>query len=95
VVSTEVELSNGILTLRVSNQPGVGHAHLQKVYEKGGAVLVFEKGKQLHTDARYINATDLTSSTVSKGDGGWIMRRCGRKANIVANVSAPRATRLR
>lgn len=74
MVSTEVELSDGTLTVRVENEPGAGHEQLLQMQEEAGeAGFVFEKGVQLHTSVRH--TTGLTSSRVSKGDGGWIMMR--------------------
>eukprot|EP00962_Isochrysis_galbana_P043610 scaffold16668_cov119-Isochrysis_galbana.AAC.4 len=60
--------------VRVENEPGIGHAHLLEM--QGEAGFVFQKGVQLHADARHMNPTEFTSSTISKGDGGWIMMRC-------------------
>ncbi|KAJ1448541.1 hypothetical protein M885DRAFT_623342 [Pelagophyceae sp. CCMP2097] len=63
------------LTLEVFNEPGPDH---ERLLDASGVALhdkVFAQGQRLHPDLRCANAA---ASTVSSGDGGWIMRKCAR-----------------
>eukprot|EP00967_Tisochrysis_lutea_P054198 scaffold67699_cov30-Tisochrysis_lutea.AAC.3 len=60
-----------MLVIRVINEPGCGHEHLCELSESSD---VFNKGSRLHPALALSNEED--SVIVSKGDGGWIMKRC-------------------
>jgi len=64
-VSTEVEVCDHQLFLRVINEPGEGHSYLCNL----DPTRVFEKGARFHE----ANQSDVIDS---KGDGAWIMRKC-------------------
>ncbi|KAJ1448100.1 hypothetical protein M885DRAFT_623762 [Pelagophyceae sp. CCMP2097] len=63
------------LMLELFNEPGPDH---ERLLDATGVALhgrVFAQGQRLHPDLRCANAA---ASTVSSGDGGWIMRKCAR-----------------
>jgi len=70
-IVTEVDLGRDMLVIRVINEPGCGHEHLCELSESSD---VFNKGSRLHPALALSNEED--SVIVSKGDGGWIMKRC-------------------
>ena len=57
------------LTLEVANEPGPRHSKLTTMEQKAVRDKVFSQGSRLHPE--------LVSS-VSSGDGGWIMRKCAK-----------------
>ena len=74
IVSTEIELSarDGLLTVRVINEPGVNHDYLRKHVVPSR---IFEKGARFHHDDPSLGVQSA-SRVGSRGDGAWIMRRC-------------------
>jgi len=73
IVSTEIELEDHTLTFRVINEPGPRHADLCKLTRVNEQV--FSKGRRLHLPSDMVDSQNATAR-VSKGDGGWIMKRC-------------------
>jgi signal transduction histidine kinase len=63
------------LTLEVFNEPGPDHSRLLDASGDALHDRVFAQGQRLHPDLRCANAG---ASTVSSGDGGWIMRKCAK-----------------
>jgi len=75
IVLTEIDLEDGILTIRVINEPGPDHDHLCELSDKMRASeQVFAKGVRLHKEDALHDQNSM--SAVSKGDGGWIMKKC-------------------
>eukprot|EP00967_Tisochrysis_lutea_P063345 scaffold81689_cov34-Tisochrysis_lutea.AAC.3 len=74
IVLTEIDLEDGILTIRVINEPGPDHDHLCELSDKMRASeQVFAKGVRLHKEDALHDQNSM--SAVSKGDGGWIMKK--------------------
>eukprot|EP00967_Tisochrysis_lutea_P097289 scaffold142836_cov32-Tisochrysis_lutea.AAC.4 len=66
------------MTIRVINEPGPRHAELVRLSEEGAHRVndrVFAKGTRLHSTSDRIDYANATAR-VSKGDGGWIMKKC-------------------
>ena len=74
------------LTLEVFNAPGPKHSMLLATSRQLVQDKVFAQGSRLHLDLMGTSttgtvssvSTDRTVSSVSSGDGGWIMRKCAR-----------------
>jgi len=77
-VLTEIELRDDVVSIRVINEPGPSHADMVRNFHSQGASFssrVFAKGTQLHNADDQIDQANGTAR-VSKGDGGWIMKKC-------------------
>lgn len=57
------------LIIKIVNEPGNNHEQLMKM--KDAAKTIFQQGNKLDN-----MSNGFTSSTISSGDGGWIMRQC-------------------
>ncbi|KAG8462663.1 hypothetical protein KFE25_004639 [Diacronema lutheri] len=81
VITTDVSIAHGVVTMRVVNLPGPSHERLCAAPDSAAAV--FEKGRRLHED----DADDLRTAKVSAGDGAWIMRKCSAALSGWCSIS--------
>lgn len=83
VVTTEIIQvgADETLTIRVINEPGVGHEALMALHDCN---VVFAKGTRFHTAA--MTPSTATART-SKGDGAWIMAKCVESLQGACSIS--------